>query len=347
MGVSIMAGKINFGKIAVVVFLTALIWVWADLAKTGELPVQNVIISVTKSVDPALLISLDGKPQLFLEQLVLSGPTSKIAEAKKKLDEGSLEMIFFYEPSAKAVESGGEDFNVLDYLRQDPTIKDLGLAVKSCQPATAKVAISKLVKKSLKVRCLDENGKVLDNIAVEPTSVNMYVPADWEGERLVAYVKLSENDISRARENAIDKKPYIELQAGYPRQAEEVVLAKAPSKENLSKEATITKPILGFLISSNLLGKYDVNVGNYEAVTSPIAITASPAAKLEYEAMNYQVILKVLDSDRDEGPSKVIKRKLMYNFPEEYVRKDEISLNQQPVIAQFRLIPKPPQSPVK
>ncbi len=33
------------------------------------------------------------------------------------------------------------------------------------------------------------------------------------------------------------------------------------------------------------------------------------------------------------------RKALIYNFPEEYVRRDEIRLNQQPVTAQFKLIP--------
>jgi len=47
--------------------------------------------------------------------------------------------------------------------------------------------------------------------------------------------------------------------------------------------------------------------------------------------------LYILDEDRDapEEP----KREIYYNFPEEFVSKGEIKLNQQPVIARFKLIP--------
>jgi hypothetical protein len=53
--------------------------------------------------------------------------------------------------------------------------------------------------------------------------------------------------------------------------------------------------------------------------------------------MTYQVRLEI---DDDDAKSTEPQRKaLVYNFPEEYVRRDEIRLNQQPVIAQFKLVP--------
>jgi hypothetical protein len=93
-----------------------------------------------------------------------------------------------------------------------------------------------------------------------------------------------------------------------------------------------------------------------------IAIRATPEAKRAYDNVRYQVILEIDDSDKDvqmpdfgetasagadksTGPGAKepvhagVRRQLVYNFPEEFVRKDEIMLNQSPVQARFRVVP--------
>jgi hypothetical protein len=49
------------------------------------------------------------------------------------------------------------------------------------------------------------------------------------------------------------------------------------------------------------------------------------------------MILYVLDDDRKTADEQ--RRAVIYNFPEDAVRKDEILLDQQPAQARFRLIP--------
>ena len=81
-----------------------------------------------------------------------------------------------------------------------------------------------------------------------------------------------------------------------------------------------------------------------------VAIRATPEAKRAYENMRYHVILEIDDSDKDNRPDKSspstagesapeIRRDLVYNFPPEFLRKDEITLNQSPVQTRFRLTP--------
>jgi hypothetical protein len=70
---------------------------------------------------------------------------------------------------------------------------------------------------------------------------------------------------------------------------------------------------------------------------SPISINATPEAKWAYENMAYQVRLEINDDDAKSTEAQ--RKPVVYNFPDEYVRRDEIRLNQQPVTAQFKLIP--------
>jgi hypothetical protein len=98
---------------------------------------------------------------------------------------------------------------------------------------------------------------------------------------------------------------------------------------------------MGFSLSANLEGKYKVELVNPDAVMGTVAIRATPDAKRAYDNMRYQVILETDDSDKDKG-SEEIRRDLIYNFPPEFVRRDEIMLNQAPVQARFRLVPVTP-----
>jgi hypothetical protein len=57
-----MAKKIKYSKITIVIFLTVLIWVWADLALDETLPEKSAVVVVDESVDPKLWISFDKSP---------------------------------------------------------------------------------------------------------------------------------------------------------------------------------------------------------------------------------------------------------------------------------------------
>jgi hypothetical protein len=75
-----------------------------------------------------------------------------------------------------------------------------------------------------------------------------------------------------------------------------------------------------------------------------VAIRATPEARRAYDNMRFQAILEIDDSDKDIGAQEA-RKQLIYNFPEEFVRKDEIILNQPPVQARFRLVPLPAEVP--
>ena len=116
-----------------------------------------------------------------------------------------------------------------------------------------------------------------------------------------------------------------------------------PPQEDILKDYTVTEAKLGIALSVNLnlQGKYKVEVTNLSEVISPVAIKATPAAKQAYESMRYQVILEIDDEDTK---SEETRREVVYNFPEEFVRKNEIILNQSPAQARFKLKPISPST---
>jgi hypothetical protein len=327
-----------------VVFITILIWVWADLALDEEFPVSNVNISVAKSTNPSLWVSFNDEPSVSIEKMVLKGSASRIADVKRQLNDGSLVFEFFLHPEQEGLANPGEHtLAVLDLLKKSDQVKQYGLTVESCEPDTLPVNVVRLVKKSLIVKAVDETQNPAKTATIEPPLVDMFVPAGWDGEKLTARVQLTRGEIDQAKLTAVEKAPYIELAAGQTRESQTTVKITISPEEDTLSDYTITAATLGISLSANLQGKYNVDVENLDEVIRPFAIRATPEAKRAYESMRYQVILEI--DDEDAKATESLRRELVYNFPPEYDRRDEITLNQQPVTARFKLIPPAPEQP--
>jgi len=330
--------KIKYSKIAVVVFLTILIWVWADLALDDKLPVSDATITVAKS-SPSLWISFNDEPSVSIDNIVLRGPASKINNVRRRMKDLSPSFEFFLDAEQeKMTEPGEHQLDVHSFLRKSHQIKQFGLTVESCEPTKLTVNVVELAKRSLTVQCFDLTGNSLKTESIDPSKVDMFVPGDWAGEKLIAEVRLMPGEIERARTTYIDKIPFVELAPGQIKEAATGVKIKMSTEEDPLKSYPITTATLGYCLSANLQGKYKVAVDNLNEVIGNIAIRATPKAKQAYEDMRYQVILEIDDGD---VPPKEPQRRVVYNFPQESVRKGEIMLDQQPVTARFKLIPQP------
>ena len=337
--------KIKYKKIAVVVFLTALIWIWADLALDAEHPVPRTTIKMGIS-RPNLWLSFAGESAIDINNVILKGPVSKINEAKGIIgkDPQKLEFILDTEQQERYgwTKQGKYELEVQDFFRNYDWIHPLGLSVPACEPNVVDVNVVELVERQLTVRIKNQDGNFLEPETVDPSQVVMYVPRDWGGEALTAYVILSQSEIKRAREEAITKTPYIELATGQSRHATTPVKIKMPLQEDPRGEYPIAQPILGFCYSDNTQGKYIVQVEKLEEVLN-ITVRATEAAKQAYENMRYQVILEILDEDEKYAEGGLeIQRDIIYNFPEEYVRRNEIVLVSPKATATFKLVPVSP-----
>jgi hypothetical protein len=333
-----------YGKISIVVFLTGLIWVWADLAQDERLTLSNVVtLSVARSSDQTLWLSfVDSggvvRPPVMIDSIDLKGPASTVADVDRMRNKGELEGGLFLDPVREGlVEEGTRVFDVLSFLRQNDTIKQLGLTVESCEPRTLTVQVRRLVEKRLLVECVDENGVPL-KAEVEPAEVSAFVVAD---ETVVAKVRLSASEQAQARESAIEKTPYVELPSGQRRDVSTPVRVTLSPAEDVLRDENV-QATLGFCFSPNLQGRYRVELQNESELTSAILkIKATPAAKQAYEQQPFQIFLPILDEDARPATD-VIARRVDFNFPEEYVGRGEIrGAGEAAPEARFRLVPVP------
>ncbi|MHC4526343.1 MAG: hypothetical protein ACYS29_00585 [Planctomycetota bacterium] len=332
--------NVKYGKILVVVFLTALIWVVADLAKTEELTVPHATLTVVKTGNPNIWVSFDGRSSISIDEIRFTGAASRIDQVQRRLKRGKPFQFDFDAAQEGIAEPNTYQQDLLQFLRKDKLIKQLGLKIESCKPKTVSVTVVQLVKRYVPIQCVDEN---LNPVvaAIDPTQIEMSVPEDRE---YVAQVQLGSAEIEQARGAPIHMKPYIELAQNETRWAEKTVKIIV---QDLLEERFITGAVLGFTFSENLQGQYKVEVDNLSALMTAIKIKATPKAKRAYENMRYQVVLEIYDSDIATKPGEPFKtRPLIYNFPTDFVRLKEIQLDQEPEVAQFRLIPlTPPEGP--
>lgn len=337
-----MSGKIKYSKVAIVAFLTALIWVWADLALDETLLVPNVSISIVKSSDPALWATFkseDGPPvsSVSIKHIVLKGPTSRMAEVKRELSSGLLNLDFALNPELREMATAGSyTLPVLNFLkRMSSEIRELtGLTVESCEPNTLAVNVEMLVETSLTVKCFDQGGRLQEFQSIEPDAVTMFVPEGW-GRDKPARVALTPSEIKQARSTSVEKKPYIVLADNHERQSDKFVQVRIPPEEDILGKEKVRGVTVKYCFSPNTQGKYKVDVESEAKVQSEIDIRATPEAKLAYEDEAYQVSLEIYDQDVDA--TDWVSRELKYDFPDEYVGKGEIELDQDPVTAKFKL----------
>lgn len=329
--------KFKYKKIAVVVFLTVLIWVWADLALDDEQSFSGASITIGQSRSN-LWISFRSKTAVDINEIVLKGPVSKISEVKQIISSDPEKLKFTFDAEQHGfVDPGESELNVRDLLRESIWIRELGLMVESCEPEVFDVNVVELVQKELTVRCFDGDNNTRRPESIEPEKILMFVPSSWMGERLIARVNLTRGDIDKARSEVIEKTPFVILAPGQPlRRADRSVMIKMPPEGDLLQQYTVKNPKLGYCFSYNLQGKYRADVDNLREVLI-INFRATPAAMQAYEDSQYHVILDIVDSDEfREGSNQRVVR---YNFPRDFVEKGDILLVNEPVKAEFKLEP--------
>ncbi len=329
-----MARKTNYGKIIIVAFITLLIWVWADLSLDEEIVLSNAVITVSQSVPRNLSVAFDTGTEFEVKKLVLKGPSAKVSELRRKIKDKLFSMDFEFDPTQENIDTPGDHtIQLLNFFQNKEQIKNEGLAVIDCEPRAVTVNIDQLVKAFLDVECIGPDDNPITQVSITPTRVEMFAPQDKETAR----INLSESDITQARTAPLEKTPYIVLPSGQIRQSTTSVQVSISPQQDLLNEYTITTGTIGFILSANLQGQYKVEMKNRDEVIRNIRIRATAESKAAYENLPYQVILEIRDEDASQ--TEPITREVIYNFPAQYQRRDEIELNQPPVDAQFTLTP--------
>jgi hypothetical protein len=335
-----MLGKIKFSKIALVTFLTVLIWVWTDLALDETYDMGGATVVLAES-SPQLWISFDGKRSTTVSHVVLKGPASRITNIKRRIESHAFNLSFPLDAEKEGLVNGDEPLKLQTFFQKSAQLQDSGLTVESCDPAEISVNVVELSEKPLGIQCYDESGAPLSvESIVEPSTVDILVPDSWPpGDK--ARVVLTRDEIEQAKDAPVKKKAEIILADGQIRESRTTVDVRIPPEEDRLKSFQDIPATIGYCFSENLQGRYRVELINRTQVMDLIAIRATLDAKARYEGQDEpKMILYIYD--RDEGKAQQEQgREVHYNFPEDSFRKGDIALNQAPVIARFKLVPLP------
>lgn len=338
-----MIKKLKPGKISIVVFLTALIWVWSDLAQEDRLPLSDVRIEVAKSTDPTLWVNfvVDGadpnlQTSVALETVVLKGPASRVAEVNRRKNRGAVDLNLFLVPEEEGLmKAEAHPLNVLDFLRSNQVIRELGLTVESCEPQRLMLQAQTLVPQEVGVECLGIDPSL--QAVLDPSSITAYVPA---GKTLKAKIPpLTPAEQAQAKAGAIEKTPYIELVQKQRRETStKVKITLSPNQNPLT--ADTIPATYRFCLSPNLVGKYDVKLENEQTELTRVSVRGTGMACQAYRRAPAQLLLYIEDQDAQTPPDKwPLSREFVFAFPEPYVRLGEIVPDQPPPVAKFRLVP--------
>ena len=338
------AKNIKFGKVSIVVFLTILIWVWADLAQDERLILSDVVVEVAKSSNPALWVCFveerkepNLQTSVTLDSVVLKGPASRVAEVKRLRNRGALDLSLFLMPEQEGMTKADvRTLDVLEFLKQSDEIRRLALTVEDCKPRRVTVRVQELVKMPVAVECTGLGSSVQVK-SLQPDTVEAYVPKEEAGVRK-ATVRLMPDEQNRAKNVPVEKTPYIELVPGQRRDVStKVKVTLAPAENSLIDDRV--PAVLGLCFSQNMQGKYRVVLSDDNDPTklAAVMVQATPQARDLYAKTTPQLILYIRDEDRQA--TDFIDREVEFNFPQDSVRAGEIRANQPAPAVRFRLEP--------
>ncbi|MHC4881049.1 MAG: YbbR-like domain-containing protein [Planctomycetota bacterium] len=326
-----MSDKLN--KFLVVVFLTLLIWTWAFMSKAKERSFIGTL-AVSPSTDPSLLVTFflnDSSTPLTeipLKSLNFVGAPSKLSDLQKRyslpLDDPDVERLnFYYDPSERT--EGTYTLEILDHLQNNIKIQELALALESCTPPQVTVNIERLVEKELPVQCVNKDNVPL-NANSDPPVVNIYVRKGYPVES--ATVVLTPQLIEAARKQPVSLTPYVELGGvGMKQKAASPVQITLQTEEQLKPYTFKTAKPIGVIMSEQLQSKYKVTILNDSEIRDTTTIFASDEAYRAYQDVTYPIMIEIKESEVILPQTQIPPKKIIYNFPPEYVKSGEIRLD--------------------
>ncbi|MHC4744057.1 MAG: hypothetical protein ACYS8Z_19235 [Planctomycetota bacterium] len=300
-------------------------------------PERGAVIEIDESQSEGVWVSFSQESSKDIK-VTLTGPHSAFATLDRQLREEGKRLTFSFDAEQERMsEPGGYSLNILDFLRKDKSLRSLGIKVAECVPEFIDVNVVALVEKTLPVECFDDKGQSIRVESIDPSTISMFAPESVRTAR----VQLSEDDIARARSVGIEKTPYVFLAEGLTKTATAPVRIMIPAEQTELTVYSIAAS-LDIAMSPNLSEQYRPQVTNLtDMITNHIGIRATEEAKERYENQELpKMTLHIFDADAEKGDEEQ-SREVVYNFPEESVRKGEIELaerSDQPATAKFKLI---------
>lgn len=308
-------------KILLAIFLTVLIWVWADLSGDSMLNNKLATLRVSPGLSKDTFVTIDGGESVEI-YLDIKGPAARVEELRR--DNEPLE-VFFSPP--ENMDEQEYQYPLMSLLERYGKLNKLGLTVENCSPVTVQVKVEKLVYKQVKVICVNEHNIIYDNVNIEPSFVDMPVRDYWSGDKLTAFVKLSPNQISQLDKEPTVLIPYIEIDAQRFVYSEKTVSIIASNDKAAKEASALSGPRIGFIYNENIADKYNVSILEKSDSLNTLQFMATKDAYEAYKKSAYHILIEVQETDIKtdaNGKPEAITKDIIYNFPAQALRDGEI-----------------------
>jgi len=328
-------------KLAAVVFLTLLVWAWAYLSLERQISLWGTI-ELSPAAGPEYLVAFEDGAS-FPVKLTFKGTPTKVSEIERRyrsalMDPLHEKLVYYYMPQDYGhTTTGSYTLDLLDFIRQSPTYREMALTLEACEPSRVEVDVEVLESKQLAVRCIDETGAPLAAADIQPGQVEMYVRPTYTGP---AYIRLSAQQIAAARQGPIRQRPYVDLGPTGPRRiADEEVRIALPATEQLN-EYPFQPQSIGFIFSRNstIPSRFRVQIEN-ESDLRTIHFRATEEAYEAYRRMRYHLLIEI--REEDAALEEIPPREVIFNFPPEFVRTGQIEATSSKT-AMIQLVPVSP-----
>ena len=338
-----MSGKIK--KFLVVVFLTIMIWTWAFLSLERDTTLSGTL-EVSPSTAPDFYVTFNEDKSIIGLKLTFRGAPPKITALERRSRAADTDPLrerldFYYDPSEQGqTQPGTYRVDTLSLIKKSSKVRDMALTAVSCDPPFVDVNVRKLVPKELNIEVFDDSGSMLPVESVEPPRISMYVWDDYTG---TARVFLTAPQVETARLRKVREHPFVTLGPAEKRKyAAQTVLIRLPSVMPLDDQVFQTNPSrIGFILPLELIGSYRVELIDD---IKTINFKSTPEAKTLYQNQPYHLLVQVLSGDQnlEQTPP----RPVIYNFPQDLVRRGLIQAPDPPDQVRIRLVPvNPPSTP--
>ena len=330
--------KRTIQKVALVIYLSALIWVWADLSNDLILEGKGVTVLISNDRPKDIWVGLEGADSVQIS-VDLKGPSARIDELKR--DVAALEVYF--SPSELSEMSDNFKYPIKNLVQESPRIRELGLTVEKCKPSSIDITMERLEKKQLKVVCIDENSNRITNVSIDPANIEMYVPSHWSGENLTATVVINSDQHTAAMTKSVSLRPWVEIEADRKVFAEKSVKVHLIAQEANLETFLLNGPRIGLLMNEQVAKDYRVEIVSRNEALTTIQVQASQEAYQKYKSEKYQMIVSIYPEDVPSGTDlpQDIERQVDYFFPKLFERQGlikSVDTGVKPIVT-FRLVP--------
>lgn len=315
----------------VVVFLSSLIWIFAErqVAREHNLDIRFNLPTGRQE----LLVELIGvKGPLdqshAIVRVKIAGPAGRIQEIRDEAPRFEIPLTLDqigYRPEGPAVQE--LSVRLIDAMDSRLRYKNFTVPVMETNPAAITVRVTRLTRAELPVRVYDAVGNPLEQAEVSPPAVQAYVANDNITE---ARVLLSAEEESRAA------RAPIPVRATSPgRIIDPLVRVQLPERTSLWTDTlTIKAPQIGCAMAPSMQGRYRVVIEDDPMFDDPITCRGSALAVRAYAESPFQLLLEIKPDDKPGVP---IDRPLRYNLPDEHAEIEIVE--RQRLLVRFQLVP--------